>query len=335
MVKKEPEIKKGEVIIYKAKNGPQLDVHFEQETVWLNINQIAVLFNTDKSGVSRHINNIYKDRELKKGATVAKIATVQTEGNRKIKREIEYYNLDMIISVGYRVNSARATQFRIWATQTLKNYLIKGFAINEKRLTEAKERFEQLKTAVSFLQEKSKTSLLQGQESEILELLAAYAKTVNILDEYDRGVIGIAKGIKPKFILTEEIAYGLVDQVKTQLSASGNAGDFFGRERENSFKAIVGNIYQTFGGQELYPTLEIKAAHILYLTIKDHPFSDGNKRLASLLFIYFLERCGSLYHQTGEKKINDNALAALALLIAESQPKEKDQMIALITQLIR
>ncbi|MCU0652903.1 MAG: virulence RhuM family protein [Candidatus Pacebacteria bacterium] len=335
MAKKDLEPKKGEIIIYRSKTGPRLDVHFEQETVWLNLSQIALLFDTDKSGISRHIGNIYESGELKKNSTVAKIATVQVEGKRQIKRSIEYYNLDMIISVGYRVNSVRATQFRIWATNTLRDYLVKGYAINEKRLAEAQDKFRQLQGVVAFLQQKSKTELLRGQEGEIIELLAAYAKTVEILDEYDRGTLAAPKGTKPVFVMTEEIARGLVRKIAGELKGAGKAGDFFGIERDGSFLSIIGNLYQTFGGKELYPTLEAKAAHLLYLTIKDHPFSDGNKRLGSLLFVYFLDRCGSLYRNGGEKKLNDNALAALALLVAESQPAEKDQIVALITQLIK
>lgn len=304
MDKKIPEIEKGKIVIYKSKSGPQLDVRFEQETVWLTQAQIALLFGTQRPAITKHLKNIFNSGELKERSVCSILEHTAADGK---KYRTAFYNLDAIISVGYRVNSARATQFRIWATQTLRDYLVKGYAINEKRLTEAREKFEQLKGVVAFLQKKSKTELLRGQEGEIIELLAAYAKTVDILDDYDRGAIGIAKGSKPDFVITQEIARDLVQKISRELKTAGKAGDFFGMERDGSFSSIVGNLYQTFGGEELYPTLESKAAHLLYLTIKDHPFSDGNKRLGSLLFVYFLERCNYLYRQGGEKKINDNA----------------------------
>ncbi|MGB9755844.1 MAG: RhuM family protein [Desulfurella sp.] len=248
---KEKEIKRGEVIIYKSKDGPKLDVHVEKDTVWLNLNQIAKLFDTHKSGISRHIKNVYKNKELEPDSTVAKIATVQIEGDREIEREIEYYNLDMIISVGYRVNSKRATEFRIWATKTLKEHLVKGYTINEKRLLQASDNLLELQKTVTFLQEKSKCKLLARQEQEILNLLAHYASSLT-----------------------------------------------------------------------------------LYLIIKDHPFVDGNKRIASFLFVYFLNRNNALYRTSGERKINDNTLTTLALLVAISKPEEKDTFIKLITNLL-
>jgi prophage maintenance system killer protein len=326
------QFKKGEIIIYKSKAGPNLDVRLEEETVWLTQAQIAKLFGTQRPAITKHLNNIFKSKELVRNSVCSKMEHTAADGKTY---DTAFYNLDAIISVGYRVNSRRATQFRIWATKTLKDYLVKGYAINEKMLAQAKEKFDRLRDTVSFLQEKSKADRLRGQEGEILDLLAAYAKTTDILDEYDRGAIGQVKDGKPKFILSETIAFEAIARIKKDLTLSGRAGNLFGIERDDSFKSTVGNLYQTFGGKELYPSLGIKAAHLLYLTIKDHPFSDGNKRLASILFVYFMDKNGALYRTSGEKKINDNALAALALLIAESKPQEKDQMIALITQLIR
>ena len=334
MTKKE-QTKKGEIVIYKAPKGEaRVEVRLEKETVWLALNQIARIFNTDKSGISRHIKNIYDSGELLKDSTVAKIATVQKEGNRRIEREIEYYNLDIILSVGYRVNSKRATQFRIWATKTLKNYLVKGYAINEKRLLETKEKFNELQTAIAFLQEKSKKELLKGQEGELLSLLSGYAKTLTLLEEYDKGKLKEAKGKKATFILTYENCLRIIAELKKELVAKKEAGDLFGQERDGSFEGIIRGLHQSFGGKKLYPNIEDKAAHLLYFIIKDHPFSDGNKRSGAFLFVYFLDKSDYLYRPTGERKINDNALVALALLIAESNPKEKEVMIKIIKNLI-
>ena len=333
---KKEESNKGEIIIYKPKSGEiQLDVHLKDETVWLTLNQIAGLFDTDKSGISRHINNIFKNGELGRKSTVAKIATVQKEGNRIIKRQVEYFNLNMILSVGYRISSKKATQFRIWATGILRNYLLRGYAINNRQLIEAKNKLNQLQSAISFLQEKSCSKLLIGQEKEIINLLADYSKTLTLLEQYDKDDITKISNEKDKFKLEYGDCSKIIVSLKKELIARKEAGDIFGVERSHSFEGIVKNLYQTFGRKELYQNLEAKAAHLLYLTIKDHPFSDGNKRIGSFLFVYFLDKNNYLYRESGERKINDNALAALALLIAESNPKEKEQMIALITQLLR
>jgi death-on-curing family protein len=328
------EIKKGEVIIYKTKSGPDLDVRLEKESVWLSLNHIASLFSTDKSGISRHIKNIYKEEELDNKSTVAKFATVQIEGSRKIRRNIEYYNLDLILSVGYRVNSRRATEFRIWATKTLKNYLIEGYVINGKRLLQAENKFNELQTTVDFLRQKSKHELLIGQEQEILNLLADYSKTLTLLEQYDKEKISLFKKGKGKFILDYELAVEVIGEIKKELIIKREASDFFGKESEDRFKGILGNIRQTFERKELYPSIEEKAAHLLYFIIKDHPFIDGNKRVGSFLFVYFLDKNRYLYKEKGEKKINDNALTALSLLIAISDPKEKERLIKIITNLL-
>ncbi|NWF99257.1 MAG: virulence protein RhuM/Fic/DOC family protein [Nitrospirae bacterium] len=330
----EKSLTKGEIVIYRSPQGPEIQVKLEKDTVWLNLNQIAVLFDTHKSGISRHIKNIYKDKELERVSTVAKIATVQIEGGRKIERKIEYYNLDVIISVGYRVNSKRATQFRIWATKTLKDHLIKGYTINKKRLLETREKLRGLQEAVAFLQEKSKHKLLSGQEQEILNLLADYSKTLSLLEQYDKEKLSLAKKTKGKFVLTYEDAKQVILEIKKNLLARKEASGLFGQENGDKLRGIIGNIYQTFGKKELYPSLEEKAAYLLYFIIKDHPFVDGNKRIGSFLFIYFLDRNHFLYRQNGEKKINDNALTALALLIAVSDTKEKDKLIKIITNLL-
>jgi prophage maintenance system killer protein len=325
----------GEIIIYQpSKKEIEINVRLEQESVWLPLNQIAVLFDTDKSGISRHLSNIYKNGELGQKSTVAKIATVQKEGERTVKRWVEHYNLDAILSVGYRVNSKRATQFRIWATNTLRQYLVKGYALNQRRLSEASGKFHELQTAIAFLQEKSQKKLLEGQEREILNLLSDYAKTLLLLEQYDKGKLTTPKGQKPKYVLRYDDCQKIVGKIKKELIRKKEAGGVFGQERDKTFEGILCNLYQTFGGKELYPSLEEKAAHLLYFIIKDHPFVDGNKRIGSFLFIYFLDKNNYLCRQTGERKINDNALTALALLIADSNPKDKEILTKIILNLM-
>jgi len=323
-------MEESKIIIYKPQKGEiALKVKLEKDTVWLSLNQIADLFNIDKSGISRHIDNIYKFGELKRVSTVAKIATVQIEGNREIERNVDYYNLDMIISVGYRVNSKKATQFRIWATNTLRKYVIDGYVVNKERLLET-NKLRELQGTIKFLQEKSKKDLLKGQEKEIINLLADYSDTLDVLEDYDKSRIKEIKGKKPGFVLEYKNALKIIESIKEKVGSS-----IFAQDNDNKLESIIKNLYQSFGGKELYSNIEKKAAHLLYLIIKDHPFVDGNKRTAAILFVYFLDKNSHLYKKTGEKKINDNALTALSLLVAESNPKEKDQIIALITQLLK
>ena len=331
MKKRHPEIKKGEVVIYKSKGGPKLDVRLEQETVWLTQKHMAKLFNKNVRTVNEHIKNIFKEGELKESSVIRKFRITASDGKTY---ETNFYNLDVIISVGYRVKSLRGMQFRIWATRTLKNHLIKGYTIYEKRLLQAKTQFKELQETISFLREKAKHKLLAGQEQEILNLLANYSKTLTLLDQYDRQKLAPVKKVKGKFVLKYDQAKRIVIEVKKELTAKKEAGGIFGQESGDKFKAILGNIYQTFGRKELYPSLEGKAAHLLYFAIKDHPFVDGNKRIGSFLFVYFLDRNNYLHKKSGERKINDNALTALSLLIAISDPKEKDVMIKIIMNLI-
>lgn len=331
---KQDEFKKGEILIYQTKDGPNLEVRLENETVWLTLNQIASLFDVQKAAVSKHIKNIFNSNELKPSSTVSKMETVQLEGNRWIKRTLTYYNLDMIISVGYRVNSQRATQFRIWATKVLREHILKGYTINENRLLQAQNHLKELQETISFFQEKVKNEILAGQEQEILNLLSHYSKTLELLERYDKAKIPLIQKTKSIYILTYEDANEVINQIKKELISKNEASELFGKEVGDKFKGILGNIYQTFSGNELYPSLEEKAAHLLYFIIKDHPFVDGNKRIASFLFIYFLDKNNFLYRASGERKINDNALTTLALLIAISDPKDKDRIIRIITNLI-
>jgi len=332
MKKFKDEFQKGKIIIYKTvKNEVELDVRMEKETVWLTQNQTAVLFGTQRPAITKHLNNIFKSGELNKNSVSSILEHTASDGKTY---KTQFYNLDAIISVGYRVNSNRATQFRIWATKTLKDYLIKGYAINEKRFLETREKFQELQSAVAFLQEKSKKQLLKGQEGEILNLLANYAKTLTLLEKYDKGGLKDKRGKTTKFVLTYENCLRVVRELKKELIVKKEASDLFGQERSGSFEGIIRGLYQIFSGKVLYPAIEDKAAHILYLIIKDHPFSDGNKRTGAFLFVYFLDKTDYLYRKNGERKINDNALTALALLIAESDPKEKEVMIKIIKNLI-
>ena len=250
---KKENFKKGEIIIYKtSKNEVDLKVRFENETVWLDAHQISNLFDVNRPAIVKHIQNIYKTGELIEKATCSILEQVATDG--KIRR-MNIYNLDMIISVGYRVNSKRATQFRVWATKTLKDHLIKGYTVNEKRLLEAREKFQELQTAISFLREKSKKELLRGQAGEILNLLSDYSKTLTILEQYDKGQLKESKGGKTNFVLKYDDCLKIIAELKKELIAKKEAGDLFGQKREGGFEGIIKGLYQSFGGKELYPSI--------------------------------------------------------------------------------
>ena len=329
---KKQDVQKGEIIIYQtSKREAELHVRLKNETVLLTQAQIALLFESERSVITKHLRNIFTLKELDKNSVCAKIAHTASDGKTY---KTQFYNLDAIISVGYRVNSRQATQFRIWATKVLKKHLIKGYTINQKRLLQSKNKFKELREAVLFLQEKSRHKLLSGQEQEILSLLSNYAKTLTLLEKYDKEKLTRPKGKKSKFILDYDNCKDIITKLKKELIAKKEAGDIFGQEYEGKFNGILGSVYQTFGAKELYLSIEEKAAHILYFIIKDHPFTDGNKRIGSFLFIYFLDKNNYLYKKSGEKKINDNAMTALALLIAVSDPKEKEKMIKIITNLL-
>ena len=323
------EIKKGEIIIYKSDTGPKIEVKLDKENIWLTQDQIALLFGTQRPAITKHLNNIFKSGELDEKSNVPKWNVPNSD------KPVKFYSLDTIISVGYRVNSKRATQFRVWATNTLKNYLVKGYAINEKRLLEAQNKFNELQNAVDFLRQKSKYELLAGQEQEILNLLADYSKTLTLLEQYDTEKVVLSKKGKAEFVLDHKLATNVISEIKKELQIKNEASEMFGTEPHNKLEGLLGNIRQTFDGKELYSSIEEKASNLLYFIIKDHPFIDGNKRIGSFLFVYFLDKNKYLYRETGEKKINDNALTALSLLIAVSDPKEKDKLIKIITNLIK
>lgn len=319
--------------IYKASSGEtEISVRLENETVWLNLNQLSELFQRDKSVISRHITNIYKEKELNRKATVAKYATVQTEGNRKIERNIEHFNLDVIISVGYRIKSQRGTQFRIWANKIIKEYLVKGFSINEKRIIQQNEKLRELQDSVKILGEVLDYKELSSDESiGLLKLITDYSYALDILDQYDYQKLEIDQTSgKETFQLTYDEA---IEQIRIARQAFENS-ELFGKEKDKSFRSSISTIYQTFEGKDLYPSIEEKAANLLYFITKNHSFTDGNKRIAAFLFLYFLEKNRILFDEFGRKRIADNALVALTLMIAVSKPEEKETIIKVIVNLI-
>ena len=322
-----------DVKIFKTEDGfTEIQVRLDKETVWLNQYQLEDLFQTNRTSISRHIRNIYKTNELNKNATCAKIAQVQKEGNREIKRNIAHYNLDIIIALGYRVNSKRGTEFRMWANKILKEYLIKGYAINEKRLIQQNEELKSLQKSIKILDDILKNKELSTKESKgLLKIITDYAYALDILDKYDNQNLELSNtSTKKPYKLTYKEAIEQIIKVKNIL----RAGSLFGREKDDSFKSSVSAIYQTFEAQELYESIEEKAAHLLYFVTKNHSFTDGNKRIAAFLFLYFLEKNEVLFDTHGYKRINDNALVALTLMIAVSKPEEKDTMIKVIVNLI-
>lgn len=330
------EQKTQDIVIYRGPKGAvSLRAQFEKETLWATLDQIAKLFGRDKSVVSRHIKNILTEGELRRDSVVAKIATTANDGK---VYQVDYYNLDMVISVGYRVNSAAATKFRQWATETLRDYLLHGYVLSHQRLIESKQNtLKDLEKTIGLIQSVvSRKYLKQDEVSKLFDVVKEYAHSWLLLNEYDEGSVSLQQGSKKSGrVLSYEKARHAIDTLRVSLVKKGEASDLFGNERDGTFSGIVQTIYQTFGGKELYVSLEEKAAHLLYFIIKDHPFSDGNKRIAALLFMVFLENNSIARRKNGERKINDNTLVALALLVAESDPKEKEQIVALITQLIR
>ena len=318
------------IVIYQSKDGhTQLDVKLEGETVWLNRQQLAELFDRDVKTIGKHINNALKE-ELNDGiATVAKFATVQKEGSRQVTRNVEYYNLDMIISVGYRVKSKRGVEFRRWANSVLKDYLIKGYAINQ-RIRE--KNYQQM---VQLVRSMARTVKLEDLTTDVrnalLDVVVDYTYALDRLDDYDYQRLTIPESsTEEKFHATYEGAMKVLEELREKFG--GN--DLFANQKDDSFKSSIGQIYQTFGGQELYPTVEEKAAMLLYLITKNHSFSDGNKRIAATLFLWFMNENGILYDDMHNKRIDDATLVALTLLIAENRPEEKDTMVKVVVNLI-
>ncbi|GJM07604.1 MAG: cytochrome c [marine bacterium B5-7] len=315
-----------EIIIYKTEDGHiELNVSLSEETVWLSLNQIAALFGRDKSVISKHLSNIFKNNELDKHSVVANFATTAADGKTY---QVDYYHLDAIISIGYRVNSLQATQFRIWATQVLKDHLVQGYTLYEKRLAE--RGVNELQQSMALLQKTlTRNDLVNDIGVETIQLIMSYAKTWHLLLAYDEDELTLPALGKPAVTaLHYETAIRAIETLKSDLAARHEATALFGNEREHGLQGILGNIEQTFGGEALYKTIEERAAHLLYFMIKDHPFSDGNKRIGCLMFLLYLKL------QNTHIKFNDNGLVALALLIAESDPQQKTLMVRLIVNLL-
>ena len=319
------------IVIYQTTDGQtQIDVRMENETVWLTQAQMADLFQTDRTSIVRHINNIYKSEELEREATCAKIAQVQIEGKRKVNRNIPYFNLDMIISVGYRVNSKRGTQFRIWANKVLKDYLIKGYAINNRLSV---QKYEELSQLVHLLGRtiNNEKEMIDSDTRELVNVVTDYTYALDTLDRYDYQQLTIEyTTIEESFRATYNSAMETIATLKDKFGGSS----LFGSEKDGSFKSSIGQIYQTFDGTELYPSVEEKAAMLLYLVVKNHSFVDGNKRIAATLFLWFMQNNGILYNPNGTKRISDGTLVALTLMIAESRADEKDIILKVIVNLI-
>ena len=319
------------IVIYQTADGQTtVDVRMEGDTVWLSQAQMAELFQTDRTSILRHIKNIYKTGELEEDSTCAFFAQVRTEGKRTVTRQIPYYNLDLIISVGYRVNSLRGTQFRIWANRVLKEYLLKGYAVN-KALTE--QRYTELKQLVAVLGRTVKVheTLTSDDALNLIEVVSDYAYALDTLDKYDYQQLAVEQTTnEAKFHATYEGAMQAIEELKTKFGGS----QWFAHEKDDSFKSSIGQIYQTFGGEDLYPSVEEKAAMLLYLVTKNHSFSDGNKRIAATLFLWFMAGNGILYNPDGTKRIADNTLVAITLMIAESRTEEKDVMVKVVVNLI-
>ena len=311
-------MEKNEIILFENQ-GVKLEVNMKDETVWLSLEQMAELFERDKSVISRHISNIFKEKELEKDSTVAKFATVQNEGARKIKRNIEYYNLDAIISVGYRVKSKNGVLFRKWATKILKDYMLKGYAVNQRRL-EYLEKTVKLIDIANRIDEE----LENNDAKEILKVIGEYSKALDLLDDYDHKTLKKIEGNIDERKIEYSECIKIINTLKFNEKSS-----LFAIERDKGLESIIGNIYQSFSGQDVYKSIEEKSANFLYLIVKNHVFTDGNKRIAATLFIYFLNFYGILYRDE-KQVIDNNTLTALTLLIAESNPKEKEVIIDLV-----
>lgn len=327
-------MKQDQIVIYQTEDGQtQIDVRLENETVWLTQAQMAELFQKDRTVITRHINNVFKEGELEKEAVCAKFAHTTQHGaieGKQQTKETALYNLDVIISVGYRVHSKRGTAFRIWARQIIKDYLVKGYAVNERI---RHEQIGELRQLVGML-----GRTLQNQEvisndetTALFEVVTDYTYALDTLDNYDYERLSIDKTTKEEpFHATYENAMEAIDGLRKKFGGSV----LFGNEKDDSFKSSIGQIYQTFGGEELYPSVEEKAAMLLYLVTKNHSFSDGNKRIAATLFLWFLNNNGILYREDGSKRLADNTLVALTLMIAESKTEEKDVMVKVVVNLI-
>lgn len=326
------DIARGEVLVYEAPDGGvRVEVKLDRDTVWLTQEQMSRLFGRERSVVAKHIRNAFDEGELDLGSTCAKFAQVRAEGSRTVTREVDHYNLDVIISVGYRVKSVAGTRFRQWATQTLRDHLVRGYTINQQRF---ERNARELESALALVRKASATEELSTDQGRgLIDVIARYTQTFLLLQRYDEGLLVEPKGSAGGVLPPVAEARAAIVRLKHDLIARGEATDLFGREREGGLAALLGNLEQSVFGEPAYPTVEAKAAHLLYFVIKNHPFSDGNKRIGSFLFVDFLHRNGRLI-RNGEAVINDIGLVALALLVAESAPKDKEVMVRLVMNML-
>lgn len=326
---------KGQLIIYECEDGQtQVNVKMHDETVWLTQDSIVKLFNSSKANISEHISHIYDEGELDKSSTVRNFRTVRKEGNRNVSRDLEYYNLDLILSVGYRVKSKIATKFRIWATKTLKEYITKGYVLNEQRLKEKQEQIETLKSALSIIERGFKGEIQNLEQAQQLNsLMKDFALGLNLLDDFDHKTLDIkGKTEKDAIRISTDEFLKVVNNMKSDFNS-----DVFANPKDNSFDSSVNQIYQSFGGKDCYATLEEKASMLLYFIVKNHSFTDGNKRIGASCFLYFLDKNSMLY-KDGKPIIDNGTLFALTLLIAESKPEEmetvKNVIISVLNRII-
>jgi len=317
------------IILYTTEDGnTAVDVMLENDTVWLTQKQMSELFDKNRKTITEHINNVFKEGELDKNSVCRKF---QHTAEDYKKYNTQFYNLDVIISVGYRVKSNRGTQFRIWASRILKDFLVKGYAVNRKKLEIEVEKRLELQKTIALLENTVVNQQVQlDQAKELIKVVSDFSYGLSILDDYDHQSVKISNVTEGRCYLLE---YNEATMIVAEMAKKFNTG-LFGNEKDESFKGALGNIYQTFDGKELYPSIEEKAANLLYFIVKDHAFSDGNKRIAAAMFIYFLDRNRILYSQNGTKRIADNALAAITLMIAESKPQDKDIIVKIVTNLI-
>jgi prophage maintenance system killer protein len=322
---------KDNIIIYQSPDGTtSLEVRLDHETVWLSQKQMAELFGKNSDTIGLHIRNAYKEGELAEEGTTEESSVVQREGSRRIRRNIRFYNLDVIISVGYRVKSQQGTRFRQWATKVLRDHLVNGYTVNEQRLREESAKLQAMRHTMELLARTlTSQELVTDTGRDVLRVITDYAYALTTLDRYDHGTLVIegTTGLLRHAIDYEE-AIAIINSMKRKFNG------LFGIEKDQGFKSALGTIYQTFDGEELYPSVEEKGANLLYFIVKNHAFSDGNKRIAASLFICFLGRNGILYRPDGAKRLADNALVALILLIAESRPDEKETIVKVIVNLI-
>ena len=324
------------VVIYQSgSNQIEVSVQLDKDTVWLNQEQLTTLFERDRTVIGRHIKNIFKEGELKEEEVCADFAHTTKHGAVKGKTQtqnVKYYNLDVIISVGYRVKSVRGTQFRIWANTILKDYLVKGYAVNEKLLKEKNQQLQELKKVIELQEHVISEYHLENDEAQgLIKVIAGYAKALDLLDDYDHQRLQLPEKESAEIV---KIEYAEAKKAIEELGKQTKFEGLFGKEKDDSFKGSLENIYQTFDGIDLYKTTEEKAAHLLYFVIKNHSFTDGNKRIAAFLFVWFLERNKLLYKPNGNKVVTDNTLVALTLMIAQSNPNDMDMMIKVVVNLL-